>query len=61
VFVRKAVAEKLARENSPEWQPKTGFGRKLWRMRQANIESGEQPLSREEVLAELRDRRGGID
>src|SRR6266498_4863863 len=32
-FVRQAVAEKLARESAPDWQPKTATGHKLLELR----------------------------
>jgi hypothetical protein len=60
VFVRQAVAEKLARESRPAWKPKTAAGRKLLKLRQRFLASGGEVLDVEGIEAELRQRRGGI-
>jgi hypothetical protein len=39
-FVRQAVAEKLARESAPGWQPKTATGRKLLKLRKRFLAQG---------------------
>jgi Arc/MetJ-type ribon-helix-helix transcriptional regulator len=59
-FVRRAVAEKLARETRPGWKPKTGMGRRLLRLRQRYLAEGGTLLDSKEFAQELRERRGGI-
>jgi len=59
-FVRQAVAEKLARESSPAWQPKTATGRKLLKLRKRFIEQGGELLDAAGIAKELRQRRGGL-
>lgn len=59
-FVRRAVAEKLERESSPEWRPKTAKGRKLLKLRKEFLARGGELLDADRIAAELRDRRGGI-
>jgi hypothetical protein len=39
-FVRHAVAEKLGRESSPAWRPKTAIGRKLLKLRNQFLAQG---------------------
>jgi hypothetical protein len=60
VFVREAVAEKLAREEAPEWKPKTAHGRKLLALRERFLAAGGETLDAEGIAAELRQRRGGV-
>jgi len=43
------------------YQPKTELGRKLIELRRAYIESGGKLMTQDEILAEVRQRRGGID
>ena len=59
-FVRQAVAEKLARQPSPAWQPKTATGRKLLRLRNRFLEQGGELLDADGIAEELRRRRGGL-
>ncbi|MGD1086289.1 MAG: hypothetical protein ABSA47_16255 [Verrucomicrobiota bacterium] len=59
-FVRQAVAEKLARESSPAWRPKTATGRKLLKLRNQFLARGGELLDAEGIAEELRQRRGGL-
>ena len=59
-FVRRAVAEKLARESGPAWQPKTASGRKLLKLRNQFLAEGGELLDAEGIAEELRQRRGGL-
>jgi hypothetical protein len=59
-FVRQAVAEKLARESGPAWQPKTATGRKLLKLRNQFLAQGGELLDAEGIAGELRRRRGGL-
>ena len=59
-FVRQAVAEKLARESGPAWQPKTATGRKLLKLRQQFLAQGGELLDSDGIAEELRQRRGGL-
>jgi hypothetical protein len=58
-FVRQAVAEKLARESKPAWQPKTTTGRKLLQLRNQFLAQGGELLDTDGIADELRQRRGG--
>lgn len=57
-FIRAAVAEKLAREGSPPWKPKTPLGRKLLAL--SDRFHGKR-LNAEQIAHELRERRGGVN
>jgi len=57
-FIRAAVAEKLTREGSPDWKPKTPFGRRLLAL--SDRYQGER-LSPAEIAEEMRERRGTLD
>ena len=59
-FVRQAVAEKLARQAGPCWQPKTATGRKLLALRRRYLARGGQLLDAEGIAVELQQRRGGL-
>jgi len=59
-FVRKAVAEKLAREPAPTWRPKTATGRKLLKLRKRFLAEGGELLDAEGIAEELALRRGGL-
>jgi hypothetical protein len=59
-FVRQAVAEKLARESSPAWRPKTATGRKLLKLRNQFLAQGGELLDADGIADELRQRRGGL-
>jgi len=59
-FVRQAVAEKLARQSSPAWQPRTPTGRKLLRLREQFLARGGELLDADGIADELRRRRGGL-
>ncbi|MGA2544186.1 MAG: hypothetical protein ABSG78_21770 [Verrucomicrobiota bacterium] len=59
-FVRQAVAEKLARQSAPAWQPKTSTGRKLLELRNQFLAQGGELLDAEGIAEELRRRRGGL-
>jgi Arc/MetJ-type ribon-helix-helix transcriptional regulator len=59
-FVRQAVAEKLAREASPAWKPKTTTGRKLLKLRTQFLAQGGELLDADGIAEELRQRRGGL-
>ena len=43
------------------YQPKTELGRKLIELRRAYIEGGGKLMTQDEILAEVRERRGEID
>ena len=58
-FVRHAVAEKLGRESSPAWRPKTAIGRKLLKLRNQFLAQGGELLDADGIADELRQRRGG--
>lgn len=60
-FVRKAVAEKLAREGKGGWKPQTETGRKLLKLRRKFLAQGGELLDAERIAEELRRRRGGLD
>jgi len=59
-FVRHAVAEKLARESTPAWRPKTATGRKLLKLRNQFLARGGELLDADGIADELRQRRGGL-
>ena len=59
-FVRQAVAEKLARQSTPAWRPKTATGRKLLKLRNQFLEQGGELLDADGIAEELRQRRGGL-
>jgi hypothetical protein len=59
-FVRRAVAEKLARESDPAWRPKTATGRKLLKLRNQFLAQGGEMLDAGGIADELRQRRGGL-
>jgi hypothetical protein len=60
-FICQAVDEKLGRAGEQnEWTPKTERGKRMLELRNKFIESGGKLLSREEVLEEVRSRRGGL-
>jgi hypothetical protein len=59
-FVRQAVAEKLARESAPAWQPKTATGRKLLKLRNQFLAQGGELLDADGIAEEIRQRRGGL-
>jgi hypothetical protein len=59
-FVRRAVAEKLARESRPAWRPKTATGRKLLKLRNQFLAQGGELLDTEGIANELGQRRGGL-
>ena len=59
-FVRRAIAEKLAREASPAWRPKTRTGRKLLALRRQFLSQGGELLDADGIAEELRRRRGGL-
>ena len=59
-FVRRAVAEKLARESAPAWRPKTAAGRKLLKLRNQFLAQGGELLDADGIAEELRQRRGGL-
>jgi hypothetical protein len=59
-FVRQAVAEKLARESSPAWRPKTATGRRLLKLRNQFLAEGGELLDADGIAEELRQRRGGL-
>jgi hypothetical protein len=56
-FIRAAVAEKLARQDIPDWKPRTALGRKLLKLSERF--DGER-LDAEAIAQELRERRGGL-
>ena len=59
-FVRRAVAEKLARASRPPWRPKTATGRKLLKLRNQFLARGGELLDADGIAEELRRRRGGV-
>ena len=59
-FFRDAAREKLAREEKPKWKPNTTYGKKLLALRQKFIDSGGRLLDDDEVLREIKERRGGL-
>ena len=59
-FVRQAVAEKLACQSAPCWQPKTATGRKLLNLRNRFLAQGGQLVDANSIAEELRQRRGGL-
>jgi hypothetical protein len=59
-FIRQAVAEKLAREGTSAWRPKTATGRKLFKLRNQFLAQGGELLDAKGVAQELRQRRGGL-
>lgn len=59
-FFRDAAREKLAREEQPKWKPKTAYGKKLLALRQKFIDSGGQLVDDDEILREIKERRGGL-
>jgi Arc/MetJ-type ribon-helix-helix transcriptional regulator len=59
-FIREAVAEKLGRQSSPDWQPKTATGRKLLALRKRFVAQGGELLNSDGIAEELRQRRGGL-
>jgi hypothetical protein len=59
-FVRQAVAEKLARQSSPAWRPKTATGRKLLQLRARFLAAGGELLDPDGIAEEMRRRRGGL-
>jgi len=58
-FIRQAMAEKLARESSPAWRPKTATGRKLLKLRSQFVAQGGELLDPDGIAEELRQRRAG--
>jgi Arc/MetJ-type ribon-helix-helix transcriptional regulator len=58
-FIRAAVQEKLSRRRQG-WTPKTAFGKKLAVLRAAHIARGRKLLSSDQILEEIRERRGGL-
>ena len=58
-FIRAAVQEKLSR-GEKRCKPKTAWGKKLAAMRAAHVASGAKLLTADEILQEVRDRRGGM-
>jgi metal-responsive CopG/Arc/MetJ family transcriptional regulator len=58
-FIRDAVREKLSKQKTV-WKPKTAWGKKLAAMRAAHVASGAKLLTTEEILEEIRERRGGL-
>jgi hypothetical protein len=60
-FIREAVQEKLSKqEKANRWKPKTVWGKKLAALRAAHVASGAKLLTPEEILEEIRERRGGL-
>jgi Arc/MetJ-type ribon-helix-helix transcriptional regulator len=59
-FLRSAVREKLERQKRTEWKPKTAWGKKLAALRARHVASGAKLLTPEEILEEIRERRGGL-
>jgi hypothetical protein len=59
-FVRQAVAEKLARQPLPLWEPKTSTGRRLLELRNQFLAQGGELLDADGIAKELRHRRGGL-
>ncbi len=59
-FIRSAVSEKLARQPTPAWKPRTETGRRLLALRRKFIQSGGELLDSEGIANELRERRGGL-
>ncbi len=58
-FIREAVQARLSQREAG-WQPKTAWGKKLAAMRAAHVASGAKLLTAEEILEEIRARRGGL-
>jgi len=58
-FIREAVQEKLSKQEAG-WKPKTAWGKKLAALRAAHVTSGAKLLTTEEILEEVRERRGGL-
>jgi Arc/MetJ-type ribon-helix-helix transcriptional regulator len=58
-FIREAVQEKLSKQE-PDWKPKTAWAKKLVAMRAAHVASGARLLTPEEIMEEIRKRRGGL-
>src|SRR5579872_6303687 len=52
-FVRRAVAEKLARESRSTWRPKTATGRKLLKLRNQFLAQGGELLDSSGIATEL--------
>ncbi|MBF0460807.1 MAG: hypothetical protein HQL87_05365 [Magnetococcales bacterium] len=53
--------EPVVLETHQGFHPQTDLGRRLWEIRQRAIASGMKLLSQDEVLAEVRQRRGESD
>ena len=54
-----AYLKTLIPQTTPDFQPKTSLGKKLWEIRQRAIAEGTTLLSETELEQELADRRGG--
>ena len=54
----RVTLEPIAPEAEQGFQPQTDLGRRLWKIRQRAIANGMKLLSQDEVLAEVRRRRG---
>ena len=52
------LPEKTASEVKERFVPQTDLGRRLWKIRQRIVASGQPLLSREEIESDLRERRG---
>lgn len=59
-FIRQAVAEKLARQASPKWEPKTPAGKLRRQLREKFIRHGGILLDADGIAEEIRQRRGGL-
>ena len=59
-FIRSAVSEKLARQPTCEWKPKTATGKKLLALREKFIRSGGELLDSDGIANELKQRRGRL-
>jgi len=57
-FIVAALAEKISRQNAPEWQPTTARGRRLKALLDAGAAERGEPLDAEGIAAELAERRG---
>ena len=54
----RVTLESITSKVDQEFQPKTDLGRHLWEIRQRAIANGMKLLSQDEVLLEVRNRRG---
>jgi hypothetical protein len=59
-FIVRAIEEKLARKQTPRWQPATARGRKLAALLEKGKHERGPDLTDEEFEAELLARRGGV-